>query len=98
MRVLVTGVSGRLGPYVVKALEAAGHDLVLSSRREPIAIRTTMGTKRFAPPAGKFVHRAELVVVHSTDCPRPKGLVASSSSPPASSSSTSARPLGRWSP
>ncbi len=35
MRVLVTGVSGRLGPFVVKDLEEAGHDLVLSSRREP---------------------------------------------------------------
>ena len=35
MKVLVTGVSGRLGPFVVKDLEAAGHDLVLSSRREP---------------------------------------------------------------
>ncbi|MCJ7548951.1 MAG: NAD(P)-dependent oxidoreductase [Anaerolineae bacterium] len=35
MKVLITGVSGRLGPFVVKDLEAAGHDLVLSSRREP---------------------------------------------------------------
>ncbi len=35
MKVLVTGVSGRLGPFVVKELAAAGHDLVLSSRREP---------------------------------------------------------------
>ncbi|MCD6285424.1 MAG: NAD(P)-dependent oxidoreductase [Anaerolineae bacterium] len=35
MKVLVTGVSGRLGPFVVKDLEAAGHDLVLSSRRKP---------------------------------------------------------------
>ncbi|MGC9522218.1 MAG: NAD-dependent epimerase/dehydratase family protein [Anaerolineae bacterium] len=35
MKVLVTGVSGRLGPFVVKDLEEAGHELVLSSRREP---------------------------------------------------------------
>jgi len=35
MKVLVTGVSGRLGPFVVQALAEAGHDLVLSSRREP---------------------------------------------------------------
>jgi len=35
MKVLVTGVSGRLGPFVVKDLAAAGHQLVLSSRREP---------------------------------------------------------------
>jgi UDP-glucose 4-epimerase len=35
MKVLVTGVSGRFGPYAVKELEAAGHELVLSSRREP---------------------------------------------------------------
>lgn len=35
MKVLVTGASGRLGPFVVKELEAAGHDLVLMSRREP---------------------------------------------------------------
>lgn len=35
MKVLVTGVSGRLGPFVVQDLEAAGHELVLSSRREP---------------------------------------------------------------
>ena len=35
MKVLVTGVSGRLGPFVVKDLEVAGHELVLSSRREP---------------------------------------------------------------
>ena len=33
MKVLVTGASGRLGPHVVKALEDAGHDLVLTSRR-----------------------------------------------------------------
>jgi len=36
MKVLITGVSGRLGPFVVKDLEAAGHNLVLSSRREPV--------------------------------------------------------------
>jgi nucleoside-diphosphate-sugar epimerase len=35
MRVLVTGVSGRLGPFVVRELEAAGHELTLTSRREP---------------------------------------------------------------
>ena len=35
MKVLVTGASGRLGPYVVKELEDAGHELVLFSRREP---------------------------------------------------------------
>jgi nucleoside-diphosphate-sugar epimerase len=34
MKVLVTGASGRLGPFVVKELEAHGHDLVLSSRSE----------------------------------------------------------------
>ena len=33
MKVLVTGASGRLGPHVVKALEDAGHNLVLTSRR-----------------------------------------------------------------
>ncbi len=33
MKVLVTGSSGRLGPYVVKALEQAGHEVVLFSRR-----------------------------------------------------------------
>jgi UDP-glucose 4-epimerase len=37
MRVLVTGASGRLGPHVVQALAEAGHELVLFSRREPIA-------------------------------------------------------------
>ncbi len=35
MRVLVTGASGRLGPHVVRELAAAGHELVLFSRREP---------------------------------------------------------------
>ncbi|MEM2885357.1 MAG: NAD(P)-dependent oxidoreductase [Thermoproteota archaeon] len=35
MRVLVTGASGRLGPYVVRELERAGHDLALFSRRQP---------------------------------------------------------------
>jgi nucleoside-diphosphate-sugar epimerase len=37
MKVLVTGASGRLGPFVVKDLAAAGHELVLFSRREPIS-------------------------------------------------------------
>ena len=36
MQVLVTGSSGRLGPYVVAELEQAGHELVLFSRRPPI--------------------------------------------------------------
>ena len=35
MKVLVTGSSGRLGPYVVKDLEQAGHEVVLFSRRPP---------------------------------------------------------------
>ena len=35
MKVLVTGASGRLGPYVVKDLEAAGHELVLMCRTRP---------------------------------------------------------------
>ena len=35
MKVLVTGVSGRLGPFIVRELEQAGHELVLTSRREP---------------------------------------------------------------
>ena len=35
MKVLVTGCSGHLGPHMVKELEAAGHELVLFSRREP---------------------------------------------------------------
>lgn len=33
---MITGVSGRLGPFVVRDLEKAGHDLILSSRREPV--------------------------------------------------------------
>jgi nucleoside-diphosphate-sugar epimerase len=37
MKVLVTGASGRLGPFVVAELEAAGHELVLMSRRRPAA-------------------------------------------------------------
>ncbi|HUT36459.1 MAG TPA: NAD(P)-dependent oxidoreductase [Planctomycetota bacterium] len=37
MRVLVTGASGRLGPFVVAELEGAGHELVLMSRRRPAA-------------------------------------------------------------
>ena len=35
MKVLLTGSSGRLGPYVVRELEEAGHELVLFSRRSP---------------------------------------------------------------
>ncbi len=35
MRVLITGGSSRLGPFVVKELEQAGHELVLFSRRPP---------------------------------------------------------------
>jgi len=35
MKALVTGASGRLGPFVVAELERAGHDLVLLSRSEP---------------------------------------------------------------
>ena len=35
MKVLVTGASGRLGPYVVAELESAGHELVLMSRTRP---------------------------------------------------------------
>jgi nucleoside-diphosphate-sugar epimerase len=37
VKVLVTGASGRLGPFVVRDLEEAGHELVLFSRRKPIA-------------------------------------------------------------
>ena len=37
MKVLVTGASGRFGPYVVQELESAGHELVLMSRTEPDA-------------------------------------------------------------
>jgi len=39
MRVLITGASGRLGPYVVAELERAGHELVLMSRSQPQAER-----------------------------------------------------------
>ncbi len=35
MKVLVNGINGRLGPYVVADLEQAGHDPVLFSRRNP---------------------------------------------------------------
>jgi nucleoside-diphosphate-sugar epimerase len=35
MKVLVTGSSGRLGPYVVSELARGGHDLTLFSRRPP---------------------------------------------------------------
>jgi len=37
MKVLVTGASGRLGPYVIKELEEHGHELVLMSRRRPLS-------------------------------------------------------------
>lgn len=37
MRVLVTGSSGRLGPFVVRELVAAGHEVTLLSRRAPAA-------------------------------------------------------------
>lgn len=37
MKVLVTGASGRLGPYVVSELESAGHEAVLMSRTRPAA-------------------------------------------------------------
>jgi len=37
MKALVTGASGRLGPFVVKELADAGHELVLLSRRRPEA-------------------------------------------------------------
>jgi len=35
MKVLVTGVSGRLGPYIVRELEQADHEVVLFSRKAP---------------------------------------------------------------
>jgi len=35
MRVLITGASGGLGPYVVAELERAGHELLLFSRHPP---------------------------------------------------------------
>ena len=37
MKVLVTGSTGRLGPYVIRELEQAGHELVLFARRQPPA-------------------------------------------------------------
>ncbi len=37
MKVLVTGASGRLGPFVVSELEQAGHQLALLSRTRPEA-------------------------------------------------------------
>jgi len=37
MRVLVTGASGRLAPFVVKELLSAGHEVVLFARRQPAA-------------------------------------------------------------
>lgn len=35
MKVLVTGCSGRFGPYVLRELAAAGHELVIFGRRPP---------------------------------------------------------------
>ncbi len=35
MRVLITGISGKLGIHVARELEQAGHELVLTSRRPP---------------------------------------------------------------
>jgi UDP-glucose 4-epimerase len=37
MKALVTGSSGRLGPYVIADLEQAGHEVVLFSRQPPAA-------------------------------------------------------------
>jgi len=37
VKVLVTGASGRLGPYVVSELESAGYELALMSRSRPAA-------------------------------------------------------------
>jgi nucleoside-diphosphate-sugar epimerase len=37
MKVLITGASGRFGPFVVSELESAGHELVLMSRSRPEA-------------------------------------------------------------
>jgi len=37
MNVLVTGASGKLGSFVIRELESAGHTLVLTSRRRPDA-------------------------------------------------------------
>ena len=37
MKVLVTGASGRFGPYLAAELEGAGHELVLMSRSRPAA-------------------------------------------------------------
>jgi UDP-glucose 4-epimerase len=37
MKALVTGSSGRLGPYVIADLEHAGHNVTLFSRRPPVA-------------------------------------------------------------
>jgi uncharacterized protein YbjT (DUF2867 family) len=36
MKVLITGASGQLGPFVIRALQEQ-HDLVLMSRRSPDA-------------------------------------------------------------
>ncbi|MHC4248659.1 MAG: NAD-dependent epimerase/dehydratase family protein [Planctomycetota bacterium] len=35
MKTLVTGASGKLGPFVARELASAGHEVVISSRREP---------------------------------------------------------------
>lgn len=37
MKVLVTGANGRLGPFVIRELLAAGHDVFLFSRHQPAA-------------------------------------------------------------
>lgn len=36
MKVLVTGISGRLGPFVIRDLVNAGHEVALFSRRPPV--------------------------------------------------------------
>jgi nucleoside-diphosphate-sugar epimerase len=35
MKALVTGCSGRLGPFVIAELEQAGHEVTLFSRQPP---------------------------------------------------------------
>ena len=36
MKVLVTGANGRLGPFIIRDLISAGHEVVLFSRRDPV--------------------------------------------------------------